>query len=284
MIEVSALTFTYPKGGVRAVDGVDFEIRRGEIFGLLGPSGAGKSTMQKILIGLLRGYEGRACVFGQDPREQGTGYYERIGVSFELPNHYLKLTALENLRYFASLYRPPVDKPEAVLEKLGLGDDAGMRVSQFSKGMRHRLNLARALLHRPELLFLDEPTAGLDPGNAHLVKELIRTRRDEGATVFLTTHNMTVADELCDRVAFMVDGRIVLIDAPRALKHRYGRRLVDVEFTRDGDIQTRTFDLDGLADDTVFLELLRSEAIHTIHSQETTLEKIFIEVTGKELS
>jgi fluoroquinolone transport system ATP-binding protein len=283
MISVRDLSFTYSGSGTQAVDGVSFEIHTGEIFGLLGPSGAGKSTMQKILIGLLRGYRGEARVFDREVRDHGPSYYERVGVSFELPNHYLKLTALENLRYFASLYEGVTEDPVAVLEMVGLAEDGDKRVSQFSKGMRNRLNVARSLLHRPDLLFLDEPTSGLDPVNARLVRDLIRSRRDAGATVFLTTHNMAVADELCDRVAFIVDGRIALIDAPRALRLRYGRREVEVEFGTDGRLERRVFELDGLGENAAFLQLLRTEQIQTLHTRETTLENIFIEVTGRSL-
>jgi fluoroquinolone transport system ATP-binding protein len=283
MITVHYLTFTYPRSDVRAVDGIDFEIAEGEIFGLLGPSGAGKSTTQKILIGLLKGYGGSVQIFGREVHDHGPEFYERVGVSFELPNHYLKLTALENLGYFASLYRGPTEDPAAILEMVGLGQDGNKRVSQFSKGMRNRLNVARSFLHRPPLLFLDEPTSGLDPVNARLIRDLIRSRREAGATVFLTTHNMAVAEELCDRVAFIVDGRIALIDSPRALKLRYGKRTLEVEYANGEALARRSFDLDGLADDGAFLTLLRAGTIQTIHTQETTLENIFIEVTGRSL-
>lgn len=145
-------------------------------------------------------------MFNREIQVWGADYYERIGVSFELPNHFLKLTALENLRYFGALYRCPPRDPQAVLELVGLGADADTPVAQFSKGMQNRLNLARALMHEPELLFLDEPTSGLDPVNVQHVGALIRAQRDAGRTVVLTTHNMAVAKDLCDRVAFIVDG------------------------------------------------------------------------------
>jgi fluoroquinolone transport system ATP-binding protein len=207
-----------------------------------------------------------------------------VGVSFESPNHYLKLTARENLAYFASLYAVATRAPDEVLDAVGLAADADRRVGQFSKGMRVRLNLARALLHRPALLFLDEPTAGLDPGTSRRIRDVIRSEQMRGATVFLTTHDMMVADDLCDRVAFMVDGRIVLTDAPRPLKLRHGRRTVIVEYAADGRRLQRAFPLDGLADDTDFLHTLRQERIETIHTQETTLEDVFIQVTGQRLA
>ena len=283
MITVEGLSFTYPGATGPALRGLQFEIARGEIFGFLGPSGAGKSTTQKILIGLLQDYQGKVSVFGKDLKTWNADYYERVGVSFELPNHYLKLTALENLRYFAALYRNDTEEPRRLLERVGLSADGDKPVSQFSKGMKNRLNVARALLHDPELLFLDEPTTGLDPVNARQIKELIEQQRGAGKTVFLTTHNMTVADELCDRVGFIVDGQIELIDAPRELKLHYGRHVVRVEFQSAGQTITRDFPLETLGDDPDFTALLRHGQVQTIHTLEATLEDIFIEVTGRRL-
>lgn len=283
MIVAEELSYTYPGSEKPALDSVSFHVRRGEIFGFLGPNGAGKSTTQKILVGLLRDYGGRVSVFGRDLREWGKEYYERIGVSFEQPNHYLKLTALENLAFFRGLYQRETEEPQKLLELVGLADAADKRVSQFSKGMRTRLNLARALLHRPELLFLDEPTSGLDPVTSRRIRQVILGVRESGATVFLTTHDMEVAAELCDRVAFLVNGRIVLIDSPRALALRYGRRTVRVEYITSRGLHRREFPLKGLGDNPEFLEILRKEEVETIHTQETTLEEIFIEVTGSRL-
>jgi len=150
--------------------------------------------------------------------------------------------------------------------------------------MRGRLTLARALLHQPELLFLDEPTAGLDPVTARRVRRVIRDASANGATIFLTTHDMTTADELCDRVAFLVDGEITAIDKPRELRLAHGRRLVRVEWRRGDRTEAREFPIAGLADNAAFLELLRAEAIETIHSSETTLEDVFVQVTGRRLA
>jgi fluoroquinolone transport system ATP-binding protein len=284
MIDVRDLRFRYDRAKQSAVSGLSFSVPDGEIFGFLGPSGAGKSTTQKILIGLLEGFEGEAAVLGQDLRRRGADFYERIGVSFEQPTLYLKLSALENLSNFASFYSVPTEDPRTLLERVGLANEADMRVSQFSKGMKVRLGFARALLNRPRLLFLDEPTAGLDPVNAGIVKNLVREARAGGATVFLTTHDMNAADQLCDRVAFLVEGSIRHIDAPRSLKQQYGSSLVRVEFGEDGELRSREFPLEGLAENADFLETLRKKEIETIHSQETTLEQVFIEVTGRSLS
>ncbi len=284
MIAVNNLSYTYPKTSKPAVTGLSFEIQPGEIFGFLGPSGAGKSTTQKILIGLYKDYQGKVAVFDRDLSRWSADYYERIGVSFELPNHFLKLTALENLKYFGALYNRKKCDPQALLEMVGLGEDGNLLVSQYSKGMKGRLNVARALLNDPELLFLDEPTSGLDPVNARMIKELIRSQKEAGKTVFLTTHNMTVAEELCDRVAFILDGRIALIDTPRELKLRYGERKVRVEYGLNSHTEAREFPLEALGSNEQFFDLLRQYPIETIHTQEASLEDIFIRVTGRSLS
>jgi fluoroquinolone transport system ATP-binding protein len=264
---------------------MDFTVGRGEIFGFLGPSGAGKSTTQKLLIGLLRGHGGEAAVWGKDPLAWGSDYYERIGVSFELPNHYHKLTGLENLRFFASLYEGTSLDPMTLLEAVGLADDANTRVGKYSKGMQMRLTFVRALINDPELLFLDEPTSGLDPVNARKVKNLILDLKARGRTVFLTTHDMSTADELCDRVAFVVDGRIVTLDTPAELKIARSQRRVRVQYRGgNGHLDTAEFPMDGLADDPAFNAVLREHHIETIHSREASLEDVFVETTGRQLA
>lgn len=283
-IHASNLSFTYAGAGEPALHGLDFAVEPGEIFGFLGPSGAGKSTTQKILIGLLHNYQGEVTVLGKAPRAWGAEYYERIGVSFEYPNHYLKLTALENLATFGALYRGPTLRPRALLEAVALGEHADRRVGQFSKGMKARLSIARSLLHDPELLFWDEPTAGLDPMNARRIKDLALEQKAGGKTIFLTTHDMTLADELCDRVAFIVDGGLALIDAPGEARLKYGRRLVRVESTGPGGVERREFPLDTLGDDAAFIALLREGGVRSIHTLEATLEDVFLRVTGHHLA
>ena len=285
VIRVRDLTFAYPKTSEPAVRGMDFTVGRGEIFGFLGPSGAGKSTTQKVLIGLLRGHGGEAEVWGKDPLAWGPDYYQRIGVSFELPNHYQKLTGLENLRFFASLYDPTTLDPMELLDAVGLADDANTRVGKYSKGMQMRLTFARSLVNNPELLFLDEPTSGLDPVNARNVRNMILDLKARGRTVFLTTHDMATANELCDRVAFVVDGQIVALDTPTELKIARSQRLVRVDFRGEhGRLDSAEFAMDGLADDAVFHEVLRNHNVETIHSREASLEDVFVEVTGRQLT
>jgi len=285
VIEVRGLTFTYPRSSAPTLRGMDFAVGRGEIFGFLGPSGAGKSTTQKLLTGLLRGHGGQLTVWGRDPCDWGHGYYERIGVSFELPNHYQKLTGLENLSFFASIYGGATADPMQLLTVLGLADDAHTRVGKYSKGMQVRLTFARSLINDPELLFLDEPTSGLDPVNARTVKDMIAGLKAHGRTVFLTTHDMATADELCDRVAFVVDGTIVALDTPAELKIARSKRRVRVEYRGDhGDLEVAEFPMDTLADNPGFHAVLRDRHVETIHSTEASLDDVFVEITGRRLT
>ncbi|MCA9923521.1 MAG: ABC transporter ATP-binding protein [Anaerolineales bacterium] len=286
MITVKDLTYTYPGSAQETLHGLNFEIAEGEIFGFLGPSGAGKSTTQNILIGLLKAYGGQVSVMGREISQWGQDVYEHIGVSFELPNHYLKLSARENLDHFRSLYSSPGHDPMEVLAWVDLQEDADKKVENFSKGMKVRLNVARSIIHQPKLLFLDEPTTGLDPVNARKIKDLVLELRRQGTTVFITTHNMMVADELCDRVGFITNGKLSVIDVPSALKKQYGQRAVRVEYLNgSGGMEQQEFPLDGLVENEAFVTLMKTAVqIETLHSLETTLENIFIEVTGQELS
>lgn len=290
MIEVQNMVYTYNRESKPAVNNISFQVDDGEIFGFLGPSGAGKSTTQKILIGLLAGYRGTARVMGKEVNRWGKEFYEKVGVSFELPNHYQKLTARENLEHFSRFFSSRTRKPEELLDMVGLKEDADKRVGNFSKGMQMRLNFARSLLNNPRVIFLDEPTSGMDPVNARKIKDIIVEEKMHGKTVFLTTHNMTVADELCDRVAFIVDGRIALIDSPKKLKIEYGERVVKLSyFPQDSGEKAATealveeFPLAGLGNNRKFLGLINRVEIETIHTKETTLEDIFIRVTGRNL-
>jgi fluoroquinolone transport system ATP-binding protein len=284
MIDVHNLRYRYPKTQAETLHGLDFHVDEGEIFGFLGPSGSGKSTTQKILIGLLDGWSGEVTVLGRRPSQSDPEFYEHIGVGFEQPNSYLKLTARENLEFVRELYAGETADPLELLERVGLRERADTRVGEFSKGMKMRLNFCRALLPKPKLLFLDEPTSGQDPGHARTLRELIvELRREHGTTVFLTTHNMSEAAQLCDRVAFIVDGALALIDEPRALTLRHGRRRVAVEWEREGARERAEFDLDGLLDDAQFCALLRRQSIAAIHSLEATLEDVFLAETGRAL-
>ncbi len=294
MIHVENLRFCYPRSKTEAIGGIDFSVAPGEVFGFLGPSGAGKSTTQKILLGALRSYKGSATVAGVEAARADGAFRARIGAAFEFPCFYQKLTGLENIRLFASLYPGPQDDPRSLMERLGLADAANRRVGEYSKGMKMRLNLVRAVIHRPRVLFLDEPTSGLDPSNARIVRGIVRERAADGVSVFLTTHDMAAADATCDRVAFLVDGRIVACDAPAALKHRYGKRAVVVDRSGDraqpgfrdqpGLLAQPEFSLDGLADNEGFLHELRQPGILGVRTLDSSLDSIFLQLTGKELA
>lgn len=283
MIKVENLFYTYESNSKPTVKNLSFEIGKGEIFGFLGPSGAGKSTTQKILNGILTGYRGSALFDGKEIADLGTSFYERIGVVFELPNLYSKFTALENLEYFGALYSGETEDPNFLLEMVGLKEFTHKRVGEFSKGMKMRLNFCRGLLNKPEMLFLDEPTSGLDPVNAKLIKDIIRQKQKKGVTIFLTTHNMFTADELCDRVAFLTDGEIRLCDPPRKLKLAYGEKSIHVEWKEKDQHTSGTFSFDDLKSGTL-INILKTRDIETIHTNEATLEDIFIKTTGQELA
>lgn len=284
MITVQGLSFTYAGADSPAVQDLSFSVDAGQIFGFLGPSGAGKSTTLNVLTGLLRGWRGSAQVLDRPLEQWGRDYYQHVAASFELPNHYNRLTARQNLNFFRKLYAAPTHDPETVMAYVGLGDVLDHKVETFSKGMKNRLTIARSLLNQPKLWFLDEPTAGLDPMNAKMIRELIAAERRRGTTVVITTHDMTVADTLCDQVAFIVDGRLAECDVPETLRHRYGARTVLVEYGPDDAKATAEFDLDDMGQDPRFAELIRTQPLHTIHSQECTLADVFIKVTGRALA
>jgi len=283
MIQVKGLSHSYTNDDKYAVKNVSFEIAKGEIFGFLGPSGAGKSTVQNIMTGLLPIQTGEVLYDGRSIRDVEAKFYNQIGVSFEHPNLYSKLTALENLIYHSGLYDVPTEDPLKLLDMVGLRESANKKASNFSKGMKQRLVFARALMNNPKILFLDEPTSGLDPTTASKIKEVIYQKKKEGCTIFLTTHNMAAADELCDQVAFLYNGGIVAMDAPRKLKQQYGQKAMKVEYLEDGQLKSKLFFLDDPNDLHHFNQLIQSKQYETVHSQEATLEQIFIKLTGRGL-
>jgi ABC-2 type transport system ATP-binding protein len=224
-IEVQNLTRDY--NGLRAVDDISFDVEPGEVFGFLGPNGAGKTTTIRMLTGQLRPTTGTARVAGCDVVSQRDALKPQIGVVFEYPNIYERLSALDNLHFTARLYGVPRGRVREVLAQVGLADRAKERTKQYSSGMKQRLLIARALLPQPKVLFLDEPTRGLDPNMARGIRAIVADLARQGVTVFLTTHYMEEADQLCGRVAILDQGRIVALDAPARLKAA-GETLEDV--------------------------------------------------------
>lgn len=276
---VKDLSYRYPTSTEDVIKNVSFDVYEGEIFGLLGPSGAGKSTTQKILTKLISGYKGSIEYFDKNFSAIGLDYYEEIGVGFEMPVHFSKLSGLENVKFFINLYKNKAN-PEELLKSVGLWKDRDKLVSDYSKGMKVRLNFVRSMLNNPRVLFLDEITNGLDPVNAKIIKDIIRDFRNKGGTVFITTHLMNDVEELCDRVLFMVNGKVAEASSPRDLKIKYGERSVKVEYREENNLNSESFPLDKLGVNKEFLSLIKSNNIETIHSGETTLSDIFIKVTG----
>jgi ABC-2 type transport system ATP-binding protein len=219
-IEVMNLTRNY--NGLCAVDNISFEVETGEIFGFLGPNGAGKTTTIKMLTGQLRPTSGEARVIGCDVVDERQELKPQIGVVFEYQNVYERLSARDNLVFYARLYGVEKDRIGDVLAQVGLMGRERDKIKKYSNGMKQRLLIARALLHEPKVLFLDEPTRGLDPGVARDIRAIVAELAEEGVTVFLTTHYMEEADRLCSRVAIIDQGRIVALDSPEKLKLDHG--------------------------------------------------------------
>jgi ABC-2 type transport system ATP-binding protein len=283
-VAIIAEDLTYRYGDLTAVDHISFQVAEGEIVGFLGPNGAGKTTTVRMLTGQLRPIEGRASILGLDIARQPKKAQALMGICFENTNLYEQMSAEENLRLFAQLYGTQDFDAGALLARVGLGGRERDRVERYSKGMKQRLMVARALVNRPRILFLDEPTEGLDPVSAETIRTIIREERDRGATVFLTTHDMMEADKLSNRVAFINQGRIVALDTPHNLKQRYGRRALRAQVaTRDGGLEEREITLDQPETGPAIQALLAQERIVTLHSEEATLEDIFIQITGRGL-
>jgi ABC-2 type transport system ATP-binding protein len=281
-ISVKDLSYSY--GDNMAVDGISFDVAVGEVIGFLGPNGAGKSTVVKMLTGQLTPLKGTAVLLGMDIVKARKQVQHQIGISFEDTNLYEQMSAIENLDLFAKLYKMGSFDAMNLLEKLGLAGREKERVANYSKGMKQRLMLARAMVSDPKMLFLDEPTDGLDPVSTQTIHALIRGATRQGTTVFLTTHDMVEADKLSDRVAFINQGKIVALDTPARLKQRFGLRALKVEVELpNGEIEIREVTLDEDQTAQAVFELFKSERVVTVHSEEATLEDIFFDITGRGL-
>ncbi len=281
---ISVRNLSHWYGKLQAVKEISFEVYPGEILGFLGPNGAGKSTTIKVLTGQLALKGGAAQILGRDVGKEDPQIQSKIGVTFEEKNLYLEMSALENLDFFASLFGIRNPGSLDALQRVGLADRARERVSGYSKGMRQRLMIARAFINKPEILFLDEPTDGLDPVTASAIRKTIREEADRGAAVLLTTHNMFEADELSDRVAFINEGEIVALDTAENLKLKYGKRSVRVRLREGDGVREENLPLDGEKSSARLSELAASPDLMTIHTEEATLEAIFIRLTGRGLA
>jgi ABC-2 type transport system ATP-binding protein len=282
---IVAEELVYSYGQLLAVDRISFRVAEGEVLGFLGPNGAGKSTTVKMLTGQLRPKAGRATLLGVDVSRYPQKVQAQLGVCFEQTNLYEQMTAEENLKLFAHLFGVRDFDPAPLLDRVGLSGRERDRVEGYSKGMKQRLMVARALVNRPKILFLDEPTDGLDPASAENIRRVILEERKRGATVFLTTHDMLEADKLSDRVAFIDGGRIVALDTPHNLKQQYGKRALKAEVvSASGGLESREIVLDRPETAEAIRDLFGRERVVTIHSEEASLEDIFIRITGRGLS
>jgi len=278
-VEVHELAKRY--GDTRALDAISFSTVPGEIFGLLGHNGAGKSTTIRILTGRTRPTAGEARVLGHRVPDEIDRVRGEINLVPETPTVYVRATAKENLDLFCKLYGVPRARGDQALERVHLTHAAKHKVKTFSTGMKQRLLLARALLNSPRVLFMDEPTRGLDPQAARELHALIEELAAGGTAVFLTTHDMSEADRLCDRVAFLAEGRIVALDTPLALKLALGGTPeVDIGLDDGSGLRLR---LTGDGDGARLMDLVRDGRVRTVHSCEPTLADVFIALAGRSL-
>ncbi|HDP69475.1 MAG TPA: ABC transporter ATP-binding protein [Actinobacteria bacterium] len=280
---ISAEKIAYSYNKKLAVDHISFHIDKCEILGFLGPNGAGKTTTLKMLIGLLIPQDGKISILGMDTAKELNKIQAQIGVCFEEKNLYEEMSAVENLKFFASLFGVKKLDVVALLEKVNLPVDKRQKVASFSKGMKQRLMMARSLVNQPKVLFLDEPTDGLDPVSARAVRDVILKEKEKGATIFLTTHDMLEADKLSDRVAFINEGKISVIDTPENLKHEHGKRILKVRYRLDGEVKEEELSLEDKDMSKRIDEINSKHSILDMHTEEATLEDIFIKFTGRKL-
>lgn len=279
-IDVRDLSKHY--GAVRAVDGISFSVQRGDIFGLLGHNGAGKTTAIRMMTGRAKPTGGTVRIAGFDAVNQLDQIKPLINLVFEDQNLYERMSGLDNLKFFARLYNAPPARVDELLDRVGLDDEARKRkVKTYSSGMKQRLLIARALINDPQILFLDEPTRGLDPSSARELRQIVREMSEKGTTVVLCTHYMEEADELCDQVAFLASGKIVAMDSPQELKLMYGTPSARLLLKDRSEL---TVDLASPEDARRVEQLMSDGEVLTIHSQEGTLEDVFVNVAGRPLT
>lgn len=264
----------------QVLDHITFEIQAGEIFGLLGPSGAGKTTLIKILTGQLVQDCGSVKLLGKDTRKLGTLEHGQIGIMMDSFGLYERLSAYDNLSFYADLYHVSHQKIIDTLKSIGLYEARKTAVSKLSKGMKNRLSLARALMNDVKILFLDEPTSGLDPVTTREIHNILRKQKEQGTTIFLTTHNMFEAQSLCDQVALLSEGSIIEYGTPQDICRKYNHLNKFQVTLKDGEVVLLK---NSGASASQIKEYLEKELITSIHSTEPTLETVFIELTGKGL-
>jgi ABC-2 type transport system ATP-binding protein len=261
-----------------AVDGLDLTIRKGELFGLLGPNGAGKSTTIRVLIGQRKPTAGSVTVLGHDVVRDWAKIKPLFGYVPDRENHFEEFTGRRNLHFFAELYAVPHLRIDECLRLVELQDAADNLVRGYSLGMRRKLLLARALLHDPKVLYLDEPTANLDIHSAEVVHRILRERVSDGATVVLTTHDMDEVEKICDRVGIVCKGKLVALDSPFHLKQQYTERKTDV-ISRSGE--RKTFNMDLESDRVELSEWVRTGLAVSLQTREFDFHATFLKLTGQ---
>lgn len=260
------------------LDDLTFEVKRGETFGFLGPSGAGKTTTIKLLTRQLTKDSGTIELFSRPIENAHDADYERIGILSDTSSLYERMSIEDNLKFYAKVRGVSDMGIMPLLERVGLADDCKTPIKKCSKGMRQRATLLAALIHNPELLFLDEPTSGLDPAARLEVHRMLEDLHDRGTTIFLTTHDMTEAEALCDRVGILDNGHLVACDEPQALKQHFAENKVRIVMNDKVALET-TKDAAGAA---IIAEALESGRVMSIHSEEPSLNDVFLRLTGKE--
>ena len=278
-IIINSITKSF--GDKKVLDNISIEIKKGEIFGLLGPSGAGKTTLIKILTGQLKADKGNSVINGINSQKLTGSDYSGFGIMMDNFGVYDRLSCFDNLKIFARIYGIGNDRIFSALEAVGLSDAKKTSASDLSKGMKSRLRLARVFMTDPEILFLDEPTCGLDPAAADEIQKMILAEKAKGKTIFLTTHTMTEAEKLCDNIALLSDGKIVEHGSPKEICRRYNHQKKLRIHLSDGT-DTEIPHNENSAD--IISELLRNGSAETIHTTEPDLETVFMELTGKELT
>ena len=264
-----------------ALKDISMELHQGEILGFLGPSGAGKTTTIKIITGQLRQTSGEAKILGTDSTNIDASIYEKIGVVSDNSGIYDKMTVWQNLSLFAQIWRVSNTRVEEVLKQVELYEHSKKQAGKLSKGQKQRLVLARAVLHKPRILFLDEPTSGLDPTTAVEIHKMLLDLKKEGMAIFLTTHNMEEATKLCDNVALLYQGEIVEFGSPQelCLKYNHDKRYqILLDDRKEIILEQSPENIRKIA------EWMEKDQVQCIHSCEPTLESVFLQVTGKTLN
>lgn len=265
----------------KVLKGIDLEIKKGEIFGLLGPSGAGKTTLINIVTGQLNASEGVCRISGVDSSRLSGEQYKKIGVMMDHFGLYERMSCFDNLKFYDLLDGNCTSQIDDVLSRVGLLESKKVQVANLSKGMKNRLSFARAILRKPEILFLDEPTGGLDPNTTKEIHKMLLEEKEKGTTIFLTTHNMHEAEELCDHIALLNEGMIVEYGKPTELCRKYNNQKkykLHLKSGEDVELAHEKEDMEKL------IFYLQNEEVETIHTNEPDLEMIFMTLTGGELN